>query len=142
MSTLPGGSRIPTTHISCTCIPTPLTLSKMRTGLLAINSRAATWDALIQFLRKTASYSDDDRCPFSLLPAVSMQQRVYLKFLVKLGKTFTEAYAMLKEVYGNECLPCTQVFEWFKWFKDGRETTEDNPRPGQHVKNVKNGRKH
>ncbi|KAJ8960572.1 hypothetical protein NQ318_013861 [Aromia moschata] len=24
-----------------------------------------------------------------------------LKFLIKLGKTFTEAYAILKEVYGN-----------------------------------------
>ncbi|KAJ8954378.1 hypothetical protein NQ318_011051, partial [Aromia moschata] len=33
-----------------------------------------------------------------------MEQRVYLKFLVKLRKTFTEAYAMLKEVYGNECI--------------------------------------
>ncbi|KAJ8954772.1 hypothetical protein NQ318_014881 [Aromia moschata] len=39
---------------------------------------------------------------------VQMEQRVNLKFLVKLGKTFTEAYAMLKEVYGNECLSRTQ----------------------------------
>ncbi|KAJ8959152.1 hypothetical protein NQ318_022413, partial [Aromia moschata] len=37
---------------------------------------------------------------------------------------------MLKEVYGNKCLFLTQVFEWFKRFKEGRETTEDNPRPG------------
>ncbi|KAJ8961821.1 hypothetical protein NQ318_021436 [Aromia moschata] len=58
----------------------------------------------------------------------SMEQRVNLKFLVKLGKTFTEAYAMLKEVYGNECLSRTQVFEWFN---EGRETTEDNPCPGR-----------
>ncbi|KAJ8952534.1 hypothetical protein NQ318_003330 [Aromia moschata] len=36
-----------------------------------------------------------------------MEQRVNLKFLVKLGKTFTEAYAMLKEVYENECLSRT-----------------------------------
>ncbi|KAJ8959220.1 hypothetical protein NQ318_022482 [Aromia moschata] len=50
-----------------------------------------------------------------------MEQRVNLKFLVKLGKTFAEAYAMLKEV--------TQVLEWFKRFKEGRETTEDGPRP-------------
>ncbi|KAJ8940841.1 hypothetical protein NQ318_005287 [Aromia moschata] len=62
---------------------------------------------------------------------VQMEQRVNLKFLVKLGKTFTEAYAMLKEVYGNECLSRTQVFEWFKRFKEGRETTEDDPRPGR-----------
>ncbi|KAJ8938927.1 hypothetical protein NQ318_011689 [Aromia moschata] len=58
-----------------------------------------------------------------------MEQRVNLKFLVKLGKTLTEAYAMLKEVYGNECLSRTQ--EWFKGFKVGRETTEDDPRNGQ-----------
>ncbi|KAJ8962201.1 hypothetical protein NQ318_018170 [Aromia moschata] len=58
-------------------------------------------------------------------------ERVNLKFRVKLGKTFTEAYAMLKEVYGNECLSRTQLFEWFKWFKEGREMTEDDPRPGR-----------
>ncbi|KAJ8960478.1 hypothetical protein NQ318_013762 [Aromia moschata] len=44
----------------------------------------------------------------------------------KLGTFFTEAYAMLKEVYGNECLSRTQVFEWFK---EGREMTEDDPHP-------------
>ncbi|KAJ8943946.1 hypothetical protein NQ318_016104 [Aromia moschata] len=43
----------------------------------------------------------------------------------------TQAYAMLKDVYGNECLSRIQLFEWFKRFKEGRETTEDNPRPGR-----------
>ncbi|KAJ8956495.1 hypothetical protein NQ318_019213 [Aromia moschata] len=62
--------------------------------------------------------------------SVQMEQRVNLKCLVKLGKTFTEAYAMLK-VYGNECLSRTQVFEWFKRSQEGCETTEDvsNPKP-------------
>ncbi|KAJ8940842.1 hypothetical protein NQ318_005288 [Aromia moschata] len=50
-----------------------------------------------------------------------MEQRVNLKFIVNLGKTFTEAYTMLKEVYGNECLSPAQVFEWFKRFKEGRK---------------------
>ncbi|KAJ8948150.1 hypothetical protein NQ318_009238 [Aromia moschata] len=63
--------------------------------------------------------------------SVQLEQRVNLKFPVKLGKTFTKAYAMLKEMYGNESLSCTQVFEWFKRFKEGRETTEDDPRPGR-----------
>ena len=63
--------------------------------------------------------------------SVQKEQRVNLKFLVKLEKSFTEAYAMLKEVYGNECLSRTQVFEWFKRFKEGRETTENDPRPGR-----------
>ncbi|KAJ8962851.1 hypothetical protein NQ318_001251 [Aromia moschata] len=62
--------------------------------------------------------------------SVQMEQRVNLKF-VKLGKTFTEAYAILKKLYGNECLSLTQVFEWFKWFKEGRELTEGDPRPGR-----------
>ncbi|KAJ8958283.1 hypothetical protein NQ318_017429 [Aromia moschata] len=48
---------------------------------------------------------------------VHMEQRVNLKFIVKL--------------YGNECLSRRQVFEWFKQFKEGRETTEDGPRPGR-----------
>ncbi|KAJ8940573.1 hypothetical protein NQ318_012972 [Aromia moschata] len=61
--------------------------------------------------------------------SVQMEQRVNLKFLVKLGKTFTKAYAMLKELYENECLSRTQVFERFKRFKEGGETTEDDPRP-------------
>ncbi|KAJ8946884.1 hypothetical protein NQ318_008240 [Aromia moschata] len=59
---------------------------------------------------------------------VQMEQRVNFKFLVQMRKTFIEAYAMLKEVYGNECLSRTQVFEWFK---EGRETTEDDPCPGR-----------
>ncbi|KAJ8951899.1 hypothetical protein NQ318_019877 [Aromia moschata] len=63
--------------------------------------------------------------------SVQMEQRVNIKFLVRLGKTFTEAYAMLKEAYGDECLSRTRVFEWFKRFKEGRETTEDDPRPGR-----------
>ncbi|KAJ8945575.1 hypothetical protein NQ318_010432, partial [Aromia moschata] len=60
-----------------------------------------------------------------------MEQRVNLKFLGKLGKTFTEAYARLKELYCNEYLSRTKVFEWFKWFKEGHETTEDDLCPGR-----------
>ncbi|KAJ8961923.1 hypothetical protein NQ318_021542 [Aromia moschata] len=60
-----------------------------------------------------------------------MEQWVNLKFLVEVEKTFTETYAMLKEVYGNECLSRTQVYEWFKRFKEGRETMEDDSHPGR-----------
>jgi len=31
--------------------------------------------------------------------------------------------------YGNECSSYTQVFGWLKAFKEGRETTNDDPRP-------------
>ncbi|KAJ8963061.1 hypothetical protein NQ318_018525 [Aromia moschata] len=48
------------------------------------------------------------------------------------GDTFPTLSSLDKlEVYGNECLSRIQVFEWFKRFKEGRQTTEDDPRPGQ-----------
>ena len=62
-----------------------------------------------------------------------MEQRVNLKFLVKLGKNATECFQMLKNVYGDECLSRTQVFLWHKRFLEGRESVEDDPRPGRPV---------
>ena len=38
---------------------------------------------------------------------------------------------MFTEVYGDQCLSRTQVFEWFKKFKKGREDVEDNPKSGR-----------
>jgi transposase len=61
---------------------------------------------------------------------VNMEQRVNVKFCVKLGKSATETYDLLKKVYGDECVSSTQVFEWFKRFKGAREVTRDNQRPG------------
>jgi hypothetical protein len=52
--------------------------------------------------------------------SVKVEQRVSVKFLAKLGQSATETYSLLMEVYGEECLSRTQVFEWFKGFKDGR----------------------
>ena len=50
-----------------------------------------------------------------------------MKFCVKLGKSATETYNLLKKVYGDEC---TQVFKWFKRFKEGREEIRDDQCPG------------
>ena len=36
--------------------------------------------------------------------SVSVEQRVNVKFCVKLGKSATETYDLLKKVYGDECL--------------------------------------
>ncbi|EGI60514.1 FLJ37770-like protein, partial [Acromyrmex echinatior] len=60
-----------------------------------------------------------------------VEQRIVVKFHVKLGKTATETYNLLKEVYGHECLSRARVFEWFKRFQDGREDVEDDSRPGR-----------
>lgn len=60
-----------------------------------------------------------------------IEQRVNLKFLVKLNKTPTECCAMLKEVYGEESLSRARVFEWYKRFREGREDVNDDERPGR-----------
>jgi hypothetical protein len=52
------------------------------------------------------------------------EQRVNIKFCVKLGKTITETHEMLKEAYGDQCMGRTQCYEWFKRFKDGRQSTD------------------
>ena len=49
--------------------------------------------------------------------SVNVEQCVNVKFCVKLGKSVTEAYNLLKKVYGDERLSRTQVFEWFKGLK-------------------------
>ena len=68
---------------------------------------------------------------FSLRIVVSVNaaQRVNVKFCVKLGKSTTETYHLLKKVYGDECLSRTQVFEGFKRFKEGREEIGDDQCP-------------
>jgi len=63
--------------------------------------------------------------------SVNVEQHVNVKFCVKLGKSATETYNLLKKVYDDECLSYTQVFEWFKGFKEGREEIGDDQRPGQ-----------
>ncbi|EGI64099.1 FLJ37770-like protein [Acromyrmex echinatior] len=63
--------------------------------------------------------------------SVTIEQRIVVKFHVKLGKTASETYNLLKEVYGHECLSRARVFEWFKRFQDGREDVEGDSRPGR-----------
>ena len=39
---------------------------------------------------------------------------------------------MLQEVYGDETMSRSCVFEWHKWFKEGCEDVEDDSRSGRH----------
>ncbi|KAG5337601.1 MOS1T transposase, partial [Acromyrmex charruanus] len=61
------------------------------------------------------------------------EQRINVKFLVKLKKTPTECYKLLKEAYGENSLSRARVFEWYKRFSEGQESTEDDQRPGRPV---------
>jgi hypothetical protein len=59
------------------------------------------------------------------------EQRVAIKFLVKLNKTPTKFFRMLTEAYGADCVSRARVFEWHKRFSDGCEDVEDDERPGR-----------
>jgi hypothetical protein len=48
-----------------------------------------------------------------------MEQRAAIKLCVKLKKTATETFEMLKIMHSEECLSRTSVFEWHKRFKEG-----------------------
>lgn len=65
----------------------------------------------------------------SLTPA--QEQRVNLKFLVKLGKGGKEALQMLREAYGPDTMGRSTFYHWFNRFKEGREDVTDNDRSGR-----------
>jgi hypothetical protein len=47
-----------------------------------------------------------------------MEQRAAIKLCVKLNKTATDTFEMLKIVYCEEFLSRTSVFEWHKRLKE------------------------
>jgi len=63
--------------------------------------------------------------------SIKIEQRINLKFLVKLKKIPTECLKFLKEVYGEDVMSRTQIFEWHKRFKNGHEKVEDDPKSGR-----------
>jgi len=48
-----------------------------------------------------------------------------VKFLVKLGKDWTEAYYMLTTVYGEQVINKVTFYKWYKAFKEDRESIGD-----------------
>ena len=51
---------------------------------------------------------------------MSVEQGINLKFLVRLGKTPTEALKLLQEVYGDD-MSKTGLFEWLMRFREDEE---------------------
>lgn len=49
-----------------------------------------------------------------LMLSVNLEQHVNVKNFIKLEKSHTETYHLLKEDYIGEGLSCTVVFNWFK----------------------------
>jgi len=61
----------------------------------------------------------------------NLEQRINIKFCVKIGKSGSETLALLILVYGEYAMKKSSVFEWRRRFKEGREDVQDDPRSGQ-----------
>ena len=53
------------------------------------------------------------------------------RICVKIGKSVTETFEMLKIAFGEEAMCRTQTYEWRKRFKEGRTSVDDDPRSGR-----------
>ena len=62
---------------------------------------------------------------------MSLNQRINLKFLVKLKKTPTESLKMLQEAHGDQAMSRARVFKWHRRFRESEEDMEDKPRSGR-----------
>lgn len=62
---------------------------------------------------------------------MNIEQRANIKFCFKIGKTFTETFELMKQVYGDDCLSRSRVHEWYSRFKEGREDLNDGEHVGQ-----------
>ena len=51
---------------------------------------------------------------------------------MKLKKTPTECFKLLKEVYGEDVMLRMQIFQWNKRFEKGCEEVENDPKTRQH----------
>nr|CAH7724637.1 unnamed protein product [Callosobruchus chinensis] len=58
------------------------------------------------------------------------EQRVVIKFLVKRGVSSAEIMKQLTNMYKDDCLKKTAVYEWAKRFREDRESVEDDSREG------------
>jgi hypothetical protein len=63
----------------------------------------------------------------------STEQRICIKFSSKIRKIAMEMYQLLQQVYSEDAMGRTQVFDWFHCFKEGRTSAEIDPRSGRQL---------
>jgi transposase len=62
---------------------------------------------------------------------VLTEQRIIIKFLVKLGKNGQEILQMLEMVYGEFVMKRRTVYKWVDRFKERRESVDDEACAGR-----------
>jgi len=61
----------------------------------------------------------------------NLEQRINIKFCMKIGKSASETSALLTVAYDEYAMKKSSVFERHRWFKEWREDVQDDPRSGQ-----------
>jgi len=61
----------------------------------------------------------------------SLEQRISIRFCVKLGRNASSTCAALSKDYGGDAMKNSSVFEWHTQFREGREFVEDDDRSGR-----------
>ena len=59
---------------------------------------------------------------------MDQEQRINMKFCVKLQKSAKETHEMLKLIYGDAAVTMKMAYKWFKRFHNGWESDEDKER--------------
>jgi hypothetical protein len=60
----------------------------------------------------------------------NLEQRIKVKFCVKICKSASETLALLTVAYGEYAMKKSSVFEWHRRFKEGRGV-QDDPKSGK-----------
>ena len=67
-----------------------------------------------------------------------MRAKTNIKFFVKLGKSGNEMKQMLLQVYGDNTMKKTAIYNWMKRFSEGRgSVTDEEDQDGQQQAEVK-----
>ena len=61
----------------------------------------------------------------------NLEQRINIKFCVKISKSASETLALLTVAYSEYAMKKSSVFEWHRRFKEEREDMQDGQRSGQ-----------
>jgi hypothetical protein len=56
----------------------------------------------------------------------NLEQRINIRYCVKIGKSASETLAILIMAYGEYAMKKSSVFEWHRLFKEGREDVQDD----------------
>lgn len=59
------------------------------------------------------------------------EQRLFIKFCAKDGKTATETLNLIREIFGADAKSKSRVFDWHKRFKIGCDSIADYSRSGR-----------